>query len=145
MLGKIIKSGVIASIVGMTAFYFFADLIGNQRVLREAYFLSESLWRNPNLLTKNLSSFLKYFSAYILTNTLWSYLYYIRQNTLTGTGIQRGVKFFFLLWLFTIPLHFWSWVMIPYPMQILIYNVFVTNLFSFAAVGIVIGKICTEE
>lgn len=146
MLGKIIKAGFLASIAGMITFYIFADLLGNQMILKESYILSSEIWRNSNILTKNIFRILKYFSAFILTNALWSYVYYKRQNSFaSGTGVQKGIKFFFFFWLLTIPLHFWFWVMIYYPVEILIYNVFVTHLIMFTVEGMIIGKICTEE
>lgn len=144
-MGKIIKAGLLSAIVSIIVFYLAADLLGNQFILKDFYHLSQNLWRNPNLLTKNSYRILKYLVAFFLTNTLWAYVYSLRQNQLSGSGFQKGVKFFFIFWLLTIPIHFWFWVTIRYPLQILIYNIFVTHLILFTSTGGVIGIICSGK
>lgn len=145
MFKKVIVSAILASVVGMVVFYLLGDLLGNQNILKGAYCYREELWRHPNLLSKDVGRLAKYFVAFLLTNTLWAYVFCLRQGAFEGSGGLKGVKFFFLLWLLTIPVHFWSWILIPYPKKILLYNVFVYYLALFLTTGIVIGKICSEE
>ena len=145
MISKVIMAAFFASIVGMVMFYLVADLLGNQIILKNAYMANPDLWRCPHLLTKDVDRLLKYFCAFLLTNTVWAYVFCLRQGSFEGTGIQKGIKFFFLFWVLTVPIHFWSWLLIPYPKHILLYNVFASYLIMFLSMGAVIGKVCSES
>lgn len=145
MIKKVILAAVLASIVGLGVFYLVADLLGNQMLLHGQYCCSGRLWRHPNLLSRDMHRILKYFLAFFLTNSLWAYVFSMRQNAFDGSGIAKGIKFFFLVWLLTLPIHFWSWILIAYPKKILLYNVFVYYFTLFMASGVVIGKVCSES
>lgn len=145
MFKKVILASVLASIVGLIVFYLVVDILGNQIILKAAYTGSENIWRHPNLLSKDMNRVLKYFVAFLLTNVLWSYVFLVRQKAFEGSGVEKGIKFFFLLWLLTIPVHFWYWILIPYSKKILFYNVFIYYLTLALSTGAVIGKVCAEE
>ena len=145
MFKKVILASFLASIVGLIIFYLVVDLLGNQIILKAAYIGSEKIWRHPNLLTKDMNRLLKYFVAFLLSNVLWSYVFSARQKTFEGSGVEKGIKFFFLLWLLTIPVHFWYWILIPYSKKILFYNVFVYYLTLSLSTGGIIGKVCVEN
>ena len=142
MLKNVLIASFLASIAGMVVCYLVCDLLGNQIVLKGSYAVSEHLWRNPHLLTRNPQSLVKYFAAFLLTNALWAYVFSVRAKSFEGSSVQKGTKFFFIFWLLTVPIHFWSWTLIPYPMKILLFNVFVYYLILFLVIGGIIGKVC---
>jgi len=76
---------------------------------------------------------------------VWAYVFSNRQNAFEGSGIEKGIKFFLLLWILTIPIHLWHWILIPYSKKILLYNIFVYCPVLSLATGSVIGKICAKE
>ena len=145
MIKKVILAAFVASITSMIVFFLVADLLGNQMILKASYCTSENLWRTHILLTKNTNQLIKYFGAFFLTNFVWAYIFSLRQNAFSGTGVQKGIVFFSLFWLLSVPLHVWSWVLIPYPKKILLFNVCVYYLILFFINGAVIGKICQED
>ncbi|MBI2995519.1 MAG: hypothetical protein HYY52_02280 [Candidatus Melainabacteria bacterium] len=145
MSKKVIIAAFLSSIVGIVIFYLVADLLGTQILLKNCYCAQEGLLRHPNLLSRDPNRALKYFVAFLLTNTLWAYVFSVRQNAFSGSGIEKGIKFFLLLWFLTIPVHFWSWIFITYSKKILLYNVFVYYLALFLGTGVVIGKVCSEK
>ena len=145
MFKKVILAAFLASIVGIIIFYLVVDLLGSQIILKGAYCACKGIWRHPDLLSRNISRLLKYFCAFLLTNTLWAYVFSVRQKAFDGTGIEKGIKFFFLLWLLILPVHFWSWILIPFSKKILIYNVFVYYLILFLTTGTIIGKVCSDD
>lgn len=145
MSKKVILATLLSSIVGVVIFYLVADLLGTQILLKNYYHAQEGLFRHPNLLSRDLNRILKYFVAFLLTNTLWAYVFSARQKAFEGSGIEKGIKFFLLLWVLTIPVHFWSWILIAYSKKILLYNVFVYYLALSLGTGAVIGKVCSEK
>ena len=145
MIKKVLLAAFIASIFGVIIFYLVCDLLGNQIVLKGAYQASESVWRNPALLTRDPHRLLKFFTAFFLTNIVWAYVFSLREKSFEGSGVQKGISFFFLFWILCVPVHLWSWVIIPYPKKIMLYNVLVYYLILFLTTGAVIGKVCSEE
>lgn len=145
MIKKVILAAFVSSITSMIVFFLVADLLGNQIILKTSYCASENLWRTPVLLTKNTNQLVKYFGAFFLTNLVWAYIFSLRQNAFSGTGVQKGITFFFLFWIISIPICFWSWIFIPYSKKVLLFNVFVYYLVLFLTTGAVIGKVCSEE
>lgn len=145
MFKKVILASILASILGLVVFYLIVDLLGSQIILKEAYLCSQKIWRHNNFLSRDISRVLKYFVAFLLTNVLWSYIFSLRQKAFTGTGVEKGIKFFFLLWLLTIPVHFWYWILVPYSKKILLYNVLIYYLVLFLSSGAIIGKVCAED
>lgn len=145
MITRVVMAAFLASIVGLVVFYLVADLLGNQILLKGSYCFCHDIWRHPNLLSRDTNRILKYFCAFLLTNTLWAYIFSIRQNAFEGSGVEKGIKFFYLLWVLSIPLHFWSWILIPYSKKILLFNVFVYYLILFLTTGAVVGKVCSEK
>ena len=145
MIKKVILAAFVSSITSMIVFFLVADLLGNQIILKASYCASENLWRTPVLLTKNTNQLVKYFGAFFLTNLVWAYIFSLRQNAFSGTGVQKGITFFFLFWIISIPICFWSWIFIPYSKKVLLFNVFVYYLVLFLTTGAVIGKVCSEE
>lgn len=145
MFKKVIIATVIASVVGLVVFYLVADLLGTQILLKDYYLGQKGLLRHHNLLSHDTGRILKYFCVFLVTNAVWSYVFYMRQSAFQGSALEKGIKFFFLLWLLTIPVHLWSWVFISYSKRILVYNIFVYYLLLFLSSGAVIGKVCSEN
>lgn len=145
MFKKVFVAALLASIIGMIILYLIVDLLGSQIILKNYFWPHYCLWRHSNFLSRDMSRIVKYFCAFFLTNTLWSYVFYLRQKAFEGSGIEKGIKFFFLLWLLTLPIHFWSWILIAYSKKVLLYYVFIYNLILFLSAGAVIGKVCSDS
>ena len=142
---KVLIAAIIASILGMVVFYVFFDLVGSQMFLKNYYLAKVHFWRHPNFLSRDTGRLAKYFLVFFFTNLIWSYIFVQRQRAFEGSGIEKGIKFFLLLWLLTIPIHLWYWVLIPYSKKILLYNIFVYYPVLSLATGAAIGKVCSEE
>lgn len=141
MIRKVIVASILASIVGIVVFYLVADLLGSQILLKGYY----SEFRHPNLLSRDVGRITKYFLVFLTTNLVWSYVFCIRQSAFQGSAVEKGIKLFLLLWFLTIPIHLWSWILIPYSKKVLVFNIFVYYLTLSLASGAVIGKVCSDN
>ena len=117
----------------------------SQLLLKNYYLTKTHFWRHPGFLSRDIGRLMKYFVAFFLTNLVWSYIFAKRQGSFEGSGVEKGIKFFFLLWVLTLPIHCWHWVLVPYSKKILIYNVFIYYLILSLTSGAVIGKVCSEK
>lgn len=142
---KILIAAIVASILGMVVFYVFYDLVGSQMFLKNYYLAKAHLWRHSNFLSRDIGRLAKYFLAFFFTNVVWAYVFSNRQSAFEGSGIVKGITFFLLLWILTIPIHLWHWVLIPYSKKILLYNIFVYYPVLSLVTGATIGKVCSKE